>query len=642
MDIKKFFLAFLSLVLATVTLFSSTATLVAAALEAAGPSAVLQITSSDAKKVNTTKSSYTFTGTSDPSYPLTVNGQAISRMVDGSFTKQVELAVGKNTFVFQNNTQKLTYTVNYQYTLIKSYSHKDGKTYKGGQTFTVTVKARKGSTVTAKFRGKTKKLKAQSGATGTFVTYSGKFTMPKSKSITINYGRIAFTAKNKVTAKTVKSGNILCKASSSQTANYTKKDPNYNLSGGRYINVGKGKIAEVVGYEAETFNAYSTNDWSRPTNNYLPKGTIDYCSNRYVYHTETDPDKKYAVLRCGLQVYTKNYNPTIDKYTKITKVYSGTLPSYNKITAASFKNGTTHTTLTLDTMWRAPFYVKLPQNYVNASAQDYRITKATYTYVDITFCYAAYFNGTITVPKDNPLFRSAKLIKNKSDYTLRLYLKEQGAFYGWLASFNAKGQLIFKFLNPAKIAKASNKYGYDLSGVRIFIDVGHGGKDQGAGGFAKAHTEAYQNLILAKQLRKELESIGATVYMNRTKNVLSTSDEKLKLLRSIKPDYCVAVHHDSSYYASENGFCSYYSQPFSMNAAKYIRNHTSDTKVYKQSKMKWHFYYTARATLCPVVLTENGYMSNWYDYNRIIRSDVNQIKAKAITKGIVQYFQSIQ
>ena len=79
-----------------------------------------------------------------------------------------------------------------------------------------------------------------------------------------------------------------------------------------------------------------------------------------------------------------------------------------------------------------------------------------------------------------------------------------------------------------------------------------------------------------------------------------------------------------------------------MAAAKYIRSETSKTKLYKKTSLKWHYYFTARSTVCPVVLTENGFMQNRYDYNRIINSKNNQTKAKAITKGIVNYFKNIQ
>ena len=606
---------------------------------------LLEIFSPASQSVTTTDSKYTFIGKCDPEYELLLNGSAINCEENGDFCITVELNPGKNVFTFTQNEQTLTYTVNYNYKIVSSFSPSSSKTYNAGASFTVTVKARKSSTVTATFRKKTIKLTPakNTAASDDFISYSGKFTMPKTYAADINYGKITFKATKKSITETYTSQNIICKRATQKNVKYVAKDPKYKLSGGKYINVGKGLISEVTAYEAETFNGKSTNDWSRPTNNYLPKGTIDYAAKSYVYSKGTSEKKQYSLLRCGYQVYTKRKNAPYTGKVTIAKRYSGTLPDHNEIGIVSLKNGTSHTILTLDTMWKAPFYLGIyPQTYENASKQNYKISQATYQYVDITLCYSTVLKGKITVPKDNPIFKSAKIFKYKSHYKIRLYLKKVGGFYGWTADFNSKGQLIFKFLNPAKISKSNNKYGYSLKGVKVLIDVGHGGSDPGAVSYSKTYTEANRNLYLAKKIKKELERTGATVYMTRTTNKTSSLDDKLKMLRDLQPDFCIAVHHNSNYSSSANGFDSYYSQPFSIQAAKYIKTQTSKTKIYNKSNLGWHYYFTARSSVCPVVLTENGFMSNYKDYQNAKNAAKNTAKAEAITKGIVQYFRSIQ
>ena len=78
-----------------------------------------------------------------------------------------------------------------------------------------------------------------------------------------------------------------------------------------------------------------------------------------------------------------------------------------------------------------------------------------------------------------------------------------------------------------------------------------------------------------------------------------------------------------------------------------MQNHNSNltvngSKVYKSTVLKWHYYFMGRTSVCPVVLTENGYMTNKYDFNNVINMNVNNAKAKAITAGIAEYFLSIQ
>lgn len=50
----------------------------------------------------------------------------------------------------------------------------------------------------------------------------------------------------------------------------------------------------------------------------------------------------------------------------------------------------------------------------------------------------------------------------------------------------------------------------------------------------------------------------------------------------------------------------------------------------------------ARETTCPIVLTENGFISNGYDYANIVSEAANIKKAEAITRGIAEYFAKIQ
>lgn len=73
-----------------------------------------------------------------------------------------------------------------------------------------------------------------------------------------------------------------------------------------------------------------------------------------------------------------------------------------------------------------------------------------------------------------------------------------------------------------------------------------------------------------------------------------------------------------------------------------MQNRNININVYKKTTLKWHYYFMGRCSVCPVVLTENGYMSNSYDFQNIMNDSVNTKKAKAITQGIVDYFLSIR
>ena len=313
-----------------------------------------------------------------------------------------------------------------------------------------------------------------------------------------------------------------------------------------------------------------------------------------------------------------------------------------------------HLVLTLDTLWKAPFYFDVePQNYYypnGGSNRNYSVTACTAEYVDIRFCYATVFNGKIELPENNSLFSSAEVINNGPDYTLRLYLKKTGGFYGWDSYYNDEGQLCFRFLKPAVATKADNAYGADLTGVTVMIDVGHGGRDGGAtlrdangvdlkdanGDYID---EAAQNLKLALRLKAELESIGATVVLNRDDDSLVLVDERLQMLKSAAPDLCLCIHHNAiGGHPEIDGLITYYYTPFSQAAAKEIYKANEGSTVYKKNSLDWHYYYTARQPVCPVVLMENGYTTSPHDVSHMLNNESVQIKVKAMAQGIANYF----
>lgn len=594
------------------------------------------ITEPKSKNFTTKSASVTFKGKSNVTTGVSLNGKPIkqARNIDGSFSVTEKLEYGNNKFVFSAGEFSETFNITRKYTVIKSYSPKSAS-YDAGKKFTVTVTARENATVTATFNGKKIDLNPNNAADG-FAKFKGSFTLPDGNLKDLNLGKIKFKATYKKQSETYYSQNIICKKDKKITASNSSVTPKDD----DYISVGSGIITEIVAPQAETFSGKGSKDISKPYYNYLPKGTLDYGSAEYDTVKREGDTYKLITLRCGKKVYKYRYDKPPKTKVTVAKQYVGTLPDHNELAVATLEENTNNTILTLDTLWKAPFDFKLKKQSYNS---DYTVSDVTYSYVDITFNYATKFDGEVKISKDNPLFKKAKIIKNDYDYTLRLYLRKQGGFYGWDAYYNKQNQLVFEFLHPKKITLCDNEYGADLTGVRILIDVGHGGADPGtARSTVRKYCEASRNLYLAKLLKTELESIGATVYMTRESDKTCSADYKTEMLRKLKPDYCIAIHHDSNNSSRLNGMGVYYYYPFSKNAAKYVLEHSLDTGLYKDKTFKWHYYFMSRVSVCPVVLTENGYYSNDYDYRIIKDNKANAKKAKALAYGVVEYFASIQ
>ncbi len=585
----------------------------------------------------------TIKGTADPALPLFINDRQIEVSKDGLFAEEMSLSVGNNYFTVKQDENEYKCVVRYRKTVILEVSPKDNLTLDGGATLTVRAKALAGSTVKAAFNGKTITLAERAiEHDDEYAEFFGSFTMPVNYDSNKNYGKVTFTATSKVGNGKANTGSITVRKTE-----LPEEDDGYVMpEGGDYIDVGHTYVAEVISRSAETFYYDDSADFSRPENCYLPKGTVDYCrpgANK-MYSGSTVLELR--TLRYGKQLYEKDYSGESD-----IKVYEGTLPETNKLSVASFTGEGRHSVLTLNVDWKAPFnFELLPQKYYNTNTQNgslsYTISSATYSYVDITFCYASEFVGEIDLT-DNRIFSSYEIIENKSDYTLRLYLKSKGKFYGWSAEYNTEGQLVFSFLNPAVLEEADNKYGYSLKGVVIVIDAGHGGSSSGTDGFiSSGPNEKELNLLLARQLEERLKSYGATVYMTRSDDSTVDSIDRMNLVRDVKPDYVISIHRNASSSSTPRGFISYHFNAYSAEAAKLIFRETDNKdNLYEDSKwsyVKWHYFFLCRITEAPSVLTENGFLSNKDEYADVCDEEFNERCADAFVDGIFAYFKSIQ
>lgn len=585
--------------------------------------------------------SITFEGVSDTRHPLTINGFAVERDEDGLFSYKANLELGANDFTVVHQDKTLTYRIERRHAT-EFYTQAEDTHYNSGARMYLKVFAKEGSTVTAKFRDQEKAMNENldqlaCGASEGFILYTAHFDMPAHNKTEQDLGYITYSVTYNDVTDVFTSGKITC----APRVEVKLSDKEATPDEGGYINVGSGYVVEVIDENVETFRPWTTDDYSYPTYNYLPKGTQDYASETIIY--DNSGEKTYMLLRCGVRVYRMTKNTPNPKQSMVVDCYTGTLPDHNEIGFNPLTVVGHHTYLTLDSLWKAPFFFDFePQEYADPSQRRYTLKEFNATWIDIRFCYATKISGSWEVPADNPLFERAELTQNGSDCTLRLYLKKAGGLYGWDAYYNEHDQLVFRFLNPVKVTKADNAYGADLTGVRVMLDIGHGGLDIGAAGRDSnglGWTENERNWILSNLVREELESIGATVIMNR--NALSettTQRERIRFLRQQAPDYTLCIHHNSNIDKTFRGYETGYFTSFTQQAADHMTDAVSSSKLYVSTLTMWFFYYVSRQTTCPIVLTENGYMSNVRDMDAMINPEVLRLKAQALTKGIVNYY----
>ncbi len=584
-----------------------------------------------------TEKTITFRGTADPRETLTIGGGTVAVAEDGSFAQEVTLHAGINEIPVVYRGETVTYVIDHCYVL-QYITPVAGGEYGNGATVQVSAAIREGASLTVTFNDEIITMKKSDVQLGNnlaegFVLYTGSCQLPSGHLEDLDLGPVTFVATCDGVTETLSSGSIICQ----KRTDVLKSDPSVTPEGGNYVDVGSGYIVELLIESAETFLGSDVNrDPSRPNVNYLPKGTVDYG------YVEDIQNGTYTIrLRCGRRVYLKRNNFPFVADPMNVDTYIGTLPDHNEIGVAQVKQDEDHTFLILNTLWKAPFYLDLlPQRYADPGSEQFQVSSFTAEYVEITFCYTTEFEGKVAIPEGNPLFSHAEVTQNTSDATLRLYLKEKGQFYGWDACYNDAGQLCFRFVNPKTVKETdANPYGVDLTGVNILLDVGHGGGDPGA--LAGDYQEADLNLQLAMKLKTELEKMGATVTLNRTDDASITVLERIAHLKEQSPDLCLSVHQNSGTSPSYNGGWICYFTAFSKKAADFILEETTDAGVYKKTQFAWIKNYMSRETVCPVVLLENGFMSNADDLAGMIDERAQLKKAEAVARGVARYFLSI-
>lgn len=596
------------------------------------------------RDITTYEPTVKFLGIADPNFPLTLNGQPVPLSDHGFFSLDLNLSLGQNTFTFEHKGKTITFTVTYKIVVLKSVEPASKLELDGGSAISVGAVAHKGASVYAKIKGTTismKETEVQSDDKDTsadssdYVNYSGTYLLPSSiAGQEQNLGAVTVYGTYAGMSETKTGGTIIVKPASG----YSNCNPNpdaYQDGGSDPIDPGNGdtvlRSGEIVWISksyAETFSGNTTDDWSRPTNAYMPRGTTDVIV-KSAYDSVSG--KQYYLLGCGRRVY----QDSVSIYKE-----SGSL------TANSLNSGCTvdsdSTKVVLDASWHIPYNLQLlPQSYDNPSKQKYDISSFTATYVDITFSYTDKISGAPDV-SSSPLLSSAEWIGGDNNtYTLRLHLRKAGGFYGYSVKWD-NAQLVFTFWHPQPASSGSKP----LSGKRIVIDPGHGGNSTGTAGGGIA--EKTLTLKYGLMLKDKLETLGATVVMTRSSdvnpdNALSppSLDARNAYARNNGTDLFISIHMDGSD-SNVRGYTVYYFNEYSQRYAKAVNSRLKNAGLGTDSRgTQWKYFNVMRLHDCPSILIECGYMSNAQDLELLISPDFQEKFTSALADGIVDYFNNI-
>lgn len=187
-----------------------------------------------------------------------------------------------------------------------------------------------------------------------------------------------------------------------------------------------------------------------------------------------------------------------------------------------------------------------------------------------------------------------------------------------------------------------------LKGKTIYLDPGHGGRDPGA--IYKELRESDINLEITKQVKQELETYGAKVYMTRigdydlsktntTNHKKSDLTERARLINESECDMYISIHLNSDQSPTWYGTQIFYTNKNNENKTiadimqkKFKQNLNSQREI-KQLK---NMYLFDRITK-PGILIEAGFISNSNDRYLLKQEQYQKQIAKTIRESIIEY-----
>ncbi|NCC87530.1 MAG: N-acetylmuramoyl-L-alanine amidase [Clostridia bacterium] len=577
----------------------------------------LIITNQSKTKINTSESKISFTGTGDPSSPITLNGEELDRTDEGYFSLVLDLKAGNNVFTFANKGQTKVYSVNYTLDVIKSISPTGNAYGIGGTSIEIKAVAIEGSDVYATINGSKIPMSIGSAEVAEgdlantysfdYVTYVGTYKLPAGTTSVQNLGATKVFASFQGHSDYHKGANIYVNARTSQ------------------------RLGVVSSKYAETYDAQTLDGKYNPTFTQLPKGTYDF-----IEAEATIDNQKYYKLSSGRLVSANDMTYSDNPAEQIV----------NGVQVTESVSTSKATQIKLKTDWWVPFNVQQnPQSYFKGyDSRVFNVASFTASYVDVIFYYTYSASGAVDVSGSN-VVSSAEWVNvgQNGTSTLRLHLRKSGAFYGYdLSHDDSTGSFVLYIKNKPTA----------LSGYTVLIDPGHGGSDPGALGAiidsetGKQYYESKANLILSNLVKQKLVALGVNVVMTRTGDTTRALTDRANYITELKPDISLSIHNDSSTSSTSTGTSAYYFKPYSFPLAKEVHNNllSAWNSIYgrpiQDRGINFYPFRIARVDVCPAILIECGFMSNPTEVTLLTTPANQEILSSAITNGIISYINN--
>jgi N-acetylmuramoyl-L-alanine amidase len=180
---------------------------------------------------------------------------------------------------------------------------------------------------------------------------------------------------------------------------------------------------------------------------------------------------------------------------------------------------------------------------------------------------------------------------------------------------------------------------HPLKGLRVMIDAGHGGHNEGGVG-PSGVTEADLNLVQAAWLARDLQGLGAQVIHTRSDDTFISLDQRVREAEHQEPDLFISLHHNSVAIDQDpfidRGPVVYYHYDHACRLAEVVAVELNRllTPQEKPRARKQNFRVIRNISLCPAILVETAFVCHPEDEWMLRQDETHQKTAAAIAAGI--------
>jgi N-acetylmuramoyl-L-alanine amidase len=242
---------------------------------------------------------------------------------------------------------------------------------------------------------------------------------------------------------------------------------------------------------------------------------------------------------------------------------------------------------------------------------------------------------------DDPLISRLdwqQITPGQVQYTFNLKKSQQ---WGYKLRYNDT-TLVLTLRHPPQMKRQRQK---PLSGIKILLDPGHGGKESGAAG-PTGYLEKEVNLVVSKLFRDELVKQGATVVMTRDTDVEVSLGDRTAMIHQEEPTIAFSIHYnalpDSGDAENTMGIGSFWYHPQAHSLAVFIQKYLVNKLNRPDYGVFWNNLALTRPHAAPSVLLELGFMINPQEFEWLTNPQQQQKLAMVLAEGVVEWFKISQ